>query len=121
MIYPNKVWTILFIDFIPLADIFCWTDLLSYFPSCIRFIAEGIKSGGVLVHWYVFTGLFWKFPLPFGNIVVTVLFSAAGISRSATIVIAFLMQDERISVQEGNVLLILLGTDCEFDSFCQVT
>jgi hypothetical protein len=27
-------------------------NLLSTFDTCLNFIDEGIKSGGVLVHWY---------------------------------------------------------------------
>ena len=30
------------------------TDLLTHFPSCVSFIAEGLEQGGtIVVHWYV--------------------------------------------------------------------
>jgi dual specificity phosphatase 12 len=46
---------------------------LRYFPAAIAFIKEGIQKGGILVHCY------------------------AGVSRSATCVIAYLMQEKQMS------------------------
>ena len=49
-------------------------NLFSHFPSCISFIESAAKSGGnVLVHCY------------------------AGVSRSSTIVIAYLMQTKQMT------------------------
>lgn len=53
------------------------SSLLRHFPAAINFIKEGMKSGGVLVHCY------------------------AGVSRSASCVIAFLMSDKGITFQEA--------------------
>lgn len=53
--------------------------LASYFAAAFAFITEGRASGGVLVHWFV-----QVFAL------ITV-FSSAGVSRSATIVIGYVM------------------------------
>jgi len=53
------------------------SSLIRYFPAAISFIKEGISKGGVLVHCY------------------------AGVSRSASCVIAFLMQDRSMSFQEA--------------------
>jgi len=53
-------------------------DILSYFPSCISFIDQGIQEGtGVLVH------------------------CAAGISRSSSIIVAYLMKKENLFVEEA--------------------
>ena len=49
------------------------TNLLRHLPAAIQFIREGVRSGGVLVH------------------------CVAGVSRSATCVIAYLMQEEEMS------------------------
>lgn len=49
------------------------TNLLRHFPAAIQFIKEGVANGGVLVH------------------------CVAGVSRSATCVIAYLMQEEDLS------------------------
>lgn len=56
-------------------------NLLRHFKPAVEFIKNAIKSGGtVLVHWYAFHSL------------VTV-FSFAGVSRSASVVIAYLMKE----------------------------
>ncbi|XP_070532114.1 dual specificity protein phosphatase 12-like isoform X1 [Ptychodera flava] len=51
-------------------------DILSHFPECLEFVEEGIRKGGVLVHCMM------------------------GASRSATIVIAYIMQREYGKVDE---------------------
>jgi protein-tyrosine phosphatase len=51
------------------------SSLIRYFPAAISFIQEGIRKGGVLVHCY------------------------AGVSRSASCVIEYLMQQKDMSFQ----------------------
>ena len=51
------------------------SSLLRHFPAVIAFIKQGAKAGGVLVHCY------------------------AGVSRCATCVIAYLMQEKDMSFQ----------------------
>ena len=53
------------------------SSLIRYFPAAISFIQEGIRKGGVLVHCY------------------------AGVSRSATCVIAYLMQHKHMDFSEA--------------------
>jgi protein tyrosine phosphatase len=48
-------------------------SLIRHFPAAISFIKEGMRSGGVLVHCF------------------------AGVSRSASCVIAFLMQERKMT------------------------
>jgi len=52
-------------------------DLTAFFSECIDFIEEGRKNGGVLVH------------------------CAAGISRSATIVISYVMTMEKMGMEDA--------------------
>jgi len=55
-----------------------WQDISKYFLVAIRFIKEALSNGGkVLVHCY------------------------AGVSRSATIVIAYLMQEHNLGYYEA--------------------
>lgn len=55
-----------------------WENLSKYFESCIRFIKTAIKhGGGCLVHCY------------------------GGVSRSATIVIAYLMSEHKMGMFEA--------------------
>jgi len=54
------------------------SDLLSHLPQCISFIEKGLKDGtGVLVH------------------------CAAGVSRSASVVVSYVMKADRISFEEA--------------------
>ena len=53
------------------------SSLIRHFPAAISFIKEGIARGGVLVHCF------------------------AGVSRSSSCVIAYLMQDRGLSFQEA--------------------
>jgi len=53
------------------------SGLLRHFPAAIVFIKEGISRGGVLVHCY------------------------AGVSRSSSCVIAYLMQERQMSFQDA--------------------
>jgi protein-tyrosine phosphatase len=53
------------------------SSLIRHFPAACQFIKEGISKGGVLVHCH------------------------AGVSRSASCVIAFLMQDKKMNFQEA--------------------
>jgi dual specificity phosphatase 12 len=50
-------------------------NLIRHFPACISFIREGLARGGILVHCY------------------------AGVSRSSSMVIAYLMQDKNMTFQ----------------------
>jgi protein-tyrosine phosphatase len=52
-------------------------NLQRHFPAAISFIKQGIQAGGVLVHCH------------------------AGVSRSSSIVIAYLMQEHRMTFQEA--------------------
>ena len=52
-------------------------SLIRHFPAAIAFIKEGIQKGGVLVHCF------------------------AGVSRSATCVIAFLMQEKNMTFEKA--------------------
>ena len=52
-------------------------SLIRHFPAAISFIKDGIRSGGVLVHCF------------------------AGVSRSASCVIAFLMQEKHMNFQDA--------------------
>ena len=52
-------------------------SLIRHFPASIAFIKEGLDKGGVLVHCH------------------------AGVSRSATIVIAYLMQEKHLSFESA--------------------
>jgi protein-tyrosine phosphatase len=53
------------------------SSLIRYFPAAISFIQEGVNKGGVLVHCH------------------------AGVSRSATCVIAYLMQNKKMSFNDA--------------------
>ena len=53
------------------------SSLIRHFPAAVQFIKEGMSKGGVLVHCY------------------------AGVSRSASCVIAFLMQDRNMTFSEA--------------------
>lgn len=53
------------------------SSLIRHFPAAVAFIKEGMAKGGVLVHCY------------------------AGVSRSASCVIAFLMQEKDMSFQQA--------------------
>jgi len=52
-------------------------SLIRHFPAAIAFIKDGLSNGGVLVHCF------------------------AGVSRSATCVIAYLMQEKEMSFEEA--------------------
>jgi len=57
-------------------------DLISYFPEVFQFIIEGISNGGILVH------------------------CMAGISRSPTLVIAYLMAHEKKTLHQAIELVV---------------
>jgi len=78
-------------------------DLSKYFIDCFEFIDQGMQNGGVLVHWYgqvVLRPNYLKYthstPLPS---------SRAGISRSPTVVIGYLMWKEGLSLAEAYSLV----------------
>jgi len=72
-LFPKEFTYLIFEDIVDMPN----QDILTYFPQCIEFIEEGRKSGGVLIH------------------------CAAGVSRSATIVCAYLMATENLTLTEA--------------------
>lgn len=64
------------VKFVQLSD-FPKEDLLSHFDACIEFIEDGLSKGAVLVHCYF------------------------GVSRSASVVIAYMMKKYQLSYQQA--------------------
>lgn len=62
-------------------------NVISHFPKCIKFIDEGIRTGGVLVHWYFSSSSLFLVYLH--HIKFLTIYSFMGISRSSTFVIAY--------------------------------
>lgn len=66
-------------------------DISTHFEESIKFVEEAVASGGkVLVHWYYY------------NIITSLIIiindhSRAGISRSATMVAAYLMKHKKLT------------------------
>ncbi|XP_048395506.2 dual specificity protein phosphatase 12 isoform X1 [Stegostoma tigrinum] len=80
-------------------------DLLSFLDDCVRFVQEALSAAGaaVLVHWYIDcfpltpnTLLLYLFTLA-----ITSYYSHAGVSRSATIVTAYMMKIDGLTFEEA--------------------
>jgi atypical dual specificity phosphatase len=68
------------------------TQLRPSLDQCFQFIDEAMATGGgVLVHWYVAVRQIWSDMAAINN-----LRSNAGVSRSASVVIAYLMHKHKM-------------------------
>ena len=82
-------------------------DLLSHYPACEAFIDQARSSGGtVLVHWSVSTTsaciiILYKQDSNQPPSLPLSLCSNAGISRSASIALAYVMHKERLSLEQA--------------------
>jgi len=79
------------------------TNIVEYLPQTNEFISQGIAAGGVLVHWFVlFLGslacFFCLVLLTFHSVFRS---SNAGVSRSVSAVIGFLMTTRGMGYQEA--------------------
>jgi hypothetical protein len=74
-------------------------DILSHFDESIEFIEEArIKGKAVLVHWYQNS-----------DIILFIYLSAAGISRSASVCIAYLMKYQKLTYEEARKEVAQVG------------
>jgi hypothetical protein len=71
--------------------------------QCLKFIESAkISKGKVLVHWYVSTRRLWVSRCAF---VILRIFSRGGVNRSPTIVLAYLLDKEKYTLQDAFRLL----------------
>lgn len=81
-------------------------DILSYLQETDCFINEAIENGIILVHWYVFH--LSKFRIIQNKSVLCVFCSYYGMSRSAAVVIAYVMKKYGLKYEEALDRLYLL-------------
>ena len=72
-------------------------NLCDYFEKCSQFMDNSLNEGGHLVSFHCFSFIYWCFHFS-GNILVH---CKQGISRSATLVLSFLMLKRGLTVEES--------------------
>ncbi|KMQ47395.1 putative protein-tyrosine phosphatase [Trichophyton rubrum] len=86
-------------------------NIIQHFPQAVQFIKAAIADGGaVLVHWL--DTIYPLLPLEDTCIYIflTLSYSGLGESRSATIVLAYMLYQARPRLAPGDALLVLRGS-----------